>query len=331
MAKTISKQLLIFLFIASLCLIVPATFTRAAESGDTSDIVTGVLEGAKGTGLPGYCPGCSSKDGSKPHELSSYYSGATELTSIFLYAVDFLKYIIGAIAVLYIVISSIKLISAGYKVDEVITQEKETLKWIMIGLLVVFVADKLVFDVFFGQEGEVLQDQDTATDFALSGSQLIRGLYNFLLIFISYIAVLGIVINGVRIVIFAFDSETLKNAMKYIIWCMAALVFVGLAELIVKIVFPYFPPESADEERDFFIDTGTAKKTLAMMTGYLASFIGIMSVAAMTYAGYLYVAFFGQDDYLEKAKKIIKNALYGIIIAGGAYGIVATFTSLNAR
>ncbi len=57
---------------------------------------------------------------------------------------------------------------------------------------------------------------------------------------------------------------------------------------------------------------------------FILSFLGILAVAMVIYAGYLYVMSFGDDGNAEKAKKIILYAAIGILVILASYAIVNT-------
>ena len=165
MLKKFSKLLLIIILSFSLTNLVLVFPVYAADPPPTGDLPSQIIQGVQATGsktgLPADAPGSPAGQG-KPHAESSYYSGATEITSVFLYTVDFLKYAVAPMAVFYLIISAVMLITAGYQIDEVIKKEQEAIKWVFLGLLVIFAADIIVNDVFFGPEGDFLQDTDTA-------------------------------------------------------------------------------------------------------------------------------------------------------------------------
>ena len=53
------------------------------------------------------------------------------------------------------------------------------------------------------------------------------------------------------------------------------------------------------------------------------SLVGILFLALMVYAGYLWMTARGEDAQIDKAKKIVRSAIVGIVIAVGAYSITA--------
>lgn len=70
---------------------------------------------------------------------------------------------------------------------------------------------------------------------------------------------------------------------------------------------------------------GTTKTTLSENIGIVVnmalSVMGVVFTVLMVYAGYLWMTARGNDDQIEKAKKIITASIIGLIITLGAFSI----------
>jgi len=64
-----------------------------------------------------------------------------------------------------------------------------------------------------------------------------------------------------------------------------------------------------------------------IISGILA-FLGIIFLGFMIYGGYIWMIAKGNEQEVEKAKNIIKNASIGLIIVMIAYGITYTLTNI---
>lgn len=257
------------------------------------------------------------------HKLASVDPGAETITSIIFIVIDFLKYLFGAVAVIYLIISGIKLITATTKIDEVSEKEKENLKFIVYGLILIIIADELVTKVFFGEYGECLASASNAQECATAGSGLVKGIYSLVLAFIATAAVFTVVTAAFRLVTAYGDEEVIKKEKKRIAMAIVGLLISGLGEFIVKgIIFPGGGTKG--------INVAAAQKLVLNFTNFIAAFIGAGAFVMLFYAGYLYVSSFGNEEQMGKAKKIIIGAVIGIAIALAAYGLVATITSLTA-
>lgn len=275
----------------------------------------GVLEGDKS--------GLSSFEG-RLHQLSSVDPGADLLTSIIFSGIDLLKYVLGTIAIIFAIISGVKMIMAGTKIDEVSTKEKTALKYIGLGLILVIVADELVTKVFFGDYGECLASATNSKDCAIAGGSVAKGMYSLIWAMLASVSVLVLVIAGFRMVTSAGNEEVIGKEKKRIMYAVLGLLLAGVAEFAVKkIIF-----RDGGEKG---IDVEAAQKLVISFTNFIASFIGVGAFVMLIYGGYLYLASFGNEEQTGKAKKIIIGAFIGITIAFAAYAIVNTIIAFSGR
>lgn len=256
------------------------------------------------------------------HPNSSVDQGTDILTSIIFTVLDFLKYILGTIVVIFVIVQAIQLITAGKRVDEVSEKVKSSFKYIIIGFILIIVADELVTKVFFGDYGECLASADTAKDCAKAGGSVAKGVYSLILALLSSIAVLVLVLAGFRMVMAGGNEEVVTAQKKRIGWAVVGLILAGVGEFAVKgILFRDGGTKGIDFE--------AARKLVFTFTNFIAAFIGTASFAVMLYGGYLYVASFGNEEQTGKAKKMITGAIVGILIALAAFGIVRTISTFS--
>ncbi len=74
-----------------------------------------------------------------------------------------------------------------------------------------------------------------------------------------------------------------------------------------------------DKQSNAFVLT----KTVAQAIQLALSFVGVFFLILIIYAGYLWMLAQGNEEKIEKSKKIIQNATIGIVIISLAYAITA--------
>ena len=262
------------------------------------------------------------------HAQASAEPGASNITSALLYVGDLIKYAVGTIAVLMLIISGIKLVSAGAKVEEVAKKQKESIKYSIMGLILIMVADVAVKQVFFGEQGEVLNSQASAQQAAERGTELLKGLYNFMEYFVGAIAVLMIVVAGVRMVAgFNKSEEAMTKGRKQITWAAAGLILIGLSEFLVKDIV--FPQNGSKGPGNALPDMQKTTTLIINVTNFIGSFMATLSVVMIVYGGFMYVTAMGDAAKTQKGKKAITTAVMGLIIALAAFGIVSTVATFK--
>lgn len=256
------------------------------------------------------------------HSQASYEAGASNITSAILYVVDLIKYLLGSIAILMIIISGIRLITSVKNVEEVANKQKENLKYAIIGLVVVIIADALVKQVFFGEYGEFWRTQSDAQLAAEAGTDQVRGIYNFIELGMAALAIFMIITAGFRLVVLGNKEDETGKAKKQITWAVIGLILTALAEFVVKgVVFP--------EHGSQLPNTVLAQMLIINLTNFISGFIATLAIAMYMYAGYLYVIDTGKDENVGKAKKVISGATIGLFLAMAAFGIVHTVIKLE--
>lgn len=256
-----------------------------------------------------------------PHVEASQKAGASNFTSAIRYVIDFLKFLVGGVAVLVIVIAGIKLVMARKKIDEVWPKQKEHLIMITVGIIFIFVADAVV-DVFFGVEGEVFTSEELAISAAQRGSEEIRGIYDIGLFLIATLAVFMLIVAGIRLLVAAGNEEVQTKVKKQITWLTLGLFLVGVAEFVVlDFIFP--------EQGTQLPATNVGITLIVDFTNFISGFITFAAIISLIYGGYLYVSAVGNDERLGKAKKTIIGSVIAIIIAMGAFAIVNTLVPLQ--
>lgn len=305
--KEFIQPFIIFVAVASLALLV----TSPAMAQSLSETLGQINQGSD---LPGF--------EASGHADASYQPGASNITSAIYMAVDLLKYFLGTIAVLVIIFSGIRLLTAGKQIEDVATQQKENIKWAMIGLMIIILADTLVQQVFFGEQGEVFRSQADAQLAAERGTEQLEGVYNFLQFFVGSIAVLMIVFAGFRMVVSGGNEETMSKSRKQIAWAAIGLMVIGISEFAVKeIIFP--------DQGERLSDVNQARALIVDITNFISGFVATVAIGFFMYGGFLYVTAAGREDQAGKAKKVFIGATIGIIIALAAFAIVNTFITFD--
>lgn len=258
--------------------------------------------------------------------LPTFTDNTTEGAGVIVSAIkrflDFFKLIVTPVAILFITIMGVKMVTASKDNEEVTTAAKNSITYTLYGLLFIFVSDSVV-NVFFGAQGEIFRTGTSGVqDFATKSSNFFAGIYGLAETLIGVISVFVLITAGMRYVAGSYDDDQIAKAKKQITWALVGLVVVGVAEYVVKdVLFPAQGTRLGVEE---------AKQLLANFTNFMAGTMGTVAFASLLYAGYLYVTGAQNEDNVAKAKKIITWSLIGIVIALAAFAITNTLVTLDS-
>lgn len=238
---------------------------------------------------------------------------------------NYVRLFIGAICILFIVISGVKLITAGGN-EETFSKEMQSILWGLLGLFFVGIAGDLA-SVFSVDNGGYLDDPNKA----LAKSKQFSKTLNIVITFIKYIigafSVAFIVRNGLRLVLLGGNEEEVGKDKKNIFYGMLGLIFILLADTLVNKIFfkidttvyPGTEPVKAG------IDLQRLLLEMAGITNLVAAIAGPFALLSLVAGGVMYVFSGGEEEQTGKAKKIIMWSLIGLVIIYGTFAVVTTF------
>ncbi|MBN1494773.1 hypothetical protein JW911_03510 [Candidatus Peregrinibacteria bacterium] len=310
MKKTV-KSLLIFITLASVMLGMNICFKNIVYAQALDEGLYGIQQT---TNLPTFDIGA--------HPDAARQQGASNITSVVYYAIDFMKLLIGGVAVIMIIITAIKLIIARKKVDDVWQKEKEHLIMIASAFVIIMIADVAVKNVFFGQTGEVYDTAESAQRAATEGTLQLKGIYNVALLIAGVLGVLMLILAGIKLLLSGGNEESMTKAKKQVTWLVIGLFILGIAEFVVQdLIFPQAGSQIPD------VDKG--RKLLVDFTNFASGFVVFAAILMGIYGGYLYIIGFGNDEKTGKAKKVFVGVIIALVLAAGAFALVNTVIQLK--
>lgn len=241
--------------------------------------------------------------------------GEAQLNQVGLVVVRTIQNIVIGLAILWIVIAGIRMIFAGGD-ESVITEQKTALLYGVIGLVVILLAGRVV-EVLYGPAG--VNRMSLAPDVGFSNE--VYGIVGFLKALVGIIAIFFIVLSGVRMLFAQGDEGEITKNRTAILWVGAGLVLIAINELIIRNIF-ILP--TAQSDQILTSNVATIINTVARVLEFLLGFVGLITFGILIYGAASMILNFGNDEMVERAKKIIRNAIIGIIVIISAYVIVAS-------
>ena len=117
-----------------------------------------------------------------------------------------------------------------------------------------------------------------------------------------------------------------NNMKKLLYRIVALLLYCYIAILPVQSLAISFGIDTAGQaaEQGGYAKTTnetTFSETVGLIIKIALSLVGAIFLALMVYAGYLWMTAHGEQEPIDKAKKIIMASIIGLIIVVGAYSI----------
>lgn len=242
-----------------------------------------------------------------------------------------LLYIIGGVAVFFLIFSGFRLVTAGGE-EEVINKQKTNLYWTVIGLILISIATQVDKIFFLGSDGDYEGTFLNSTEHSLASSGIFNEtvfiIISFIKIIIASVAIFFIVRSGANLVVGGFNEETLNKEKKNIGIGILSLIGITLASTVVNKIFlnieENFQPYGTAEAT---VNLGPGIEELIGLINFLVTFVSPIAILALIGASIYYLISLGDEEKMGKAKNIIINAIIGILIIYGAFGLVTTFVA----
>ncbi|MBN2096278.1 hypothetical protein JW752_02650 [Candidatus Peregrinibacteria bacterium] len=298
------------------------------EGAQNLDDVAGLAEYDQATGnvdaLVTYLEGMTFIDGT-PFDSDTVnlivneirFRGESQIQSVVLSIVKVFRNLLGSLAIIWIVIAGIRMVMASGN-EETINEQKSSIIYAMIGLAIVLVLERLIVLIYGvpGAERGVVPEAGAGID------EEILGFVSFIKALIGAVAILMIIISGYRTIAATGEEEKITEQKRSVLWIAIGLVIIAVNQLFVENLYIRPVRETGGE-----ITTGNVENviaTIGTMLQFILGFVGLVTFAALIYGAASMIANYGNDEMVQSAKNIIKNAIIGIIIILSAFALVST-------
>lgn len=285
-------------------------------------------------------------------------SGLGAINAVLYNVKDYFKYIAGSLAILYLLIAAVQLVTASD--DEAITKGKKSIYWALVALAAVFLTDVIVVAFFEGgkftggvpgqslititPEGDIQEAtlmQNIAQYFLVEA----RAIFGYIKVLGAAVAILFIFIAGAHMVSAGGNEENIEKEKKYLIHALTAFVtFLMLDNLIFKFIYPastitgLTSPECVE-----FLKSGSLTQAAAAgcpsaaqlgqagsnyilgIVKFFESLIGGIAVFFIVLSGISIIASFGEQERLQKNKKTLLYAGAGLAVVLLSHNLISRF------
>jgi hypothetical protein len=246
-----------------------------------------------------------------------------------------LKYILGAVAVFFIMVSAVKLIIAGDS-EDVVTKQKTAITYGIIGLIVIAFSDEIarVLTVACPPEepecsqGGFLSGPQALIQQASIFEREVKILITFIKYLVGGIAVFMLIRNGIRLVALQGSEESVTLDKKNIAFSSIGLVLIIIASTFIdKVLYivdtsqypvggvqPGISPEAGVQE-------------IIGFTNLAVTFTAPIAILVLIVGAVMYATAGGNEENMNRAKRLIMLAVIGMVIIYGAFAIVSTIIS----
>ncbi|MDD2745024.1 MAG: pilin [Candidatus Gracilibacteria bacterium] len=232
-----------------------------------------------------------------------------------------LKNVVMLIAIVYLVISVLRMLLSGGS-DEDVKKWKTSIIWTSIGIVVMqsaFIFVKTLFD----KNIDFRTAQNFSDKIIFPFTHLLEILASFAFLAMAFFAFYKIVTAG-------GDEERAKAGKQTIIYAIVGFLLIKLPGIFIKSI--YGEAKCEDAGLGLFstcsIKDPKISETITIFTtiiNYVNSFLALVIIILILYAGFLVLTSGGDDEKMKKAKGIIKYIIIGVLLLVTSYILFSTF------
>jgi len=248
---------------------------------------------------------------------------------------SYLKGIIVVVGIIMLSIMGIKLVINGESEEDVTTVRRGVI-YSLIAFLIISMAKDLanVFDM-----GSNPNCTDANCTILSSPTEIVKRVRLFdkqVEIFITFIkymigayATIMIIRSAIKLVTSGGDDEETSKHKKGIMYSVAGLMLLLAGDTIIKKVFYItdWKKYSTAKGAEIAVNANEGIRQIVGITNFIVSIIGPIAVLLFLVAGIMYATAGGEEEKMEKAKRILVTTIVGVAIVFGAFAIVSTIVS----
>ncbi|MBL4694561.1 hypothetical protein JKY72_04300 [Candidatus Gracilibacteria bacterium] len=254
-------------------------------------------------------------------------SGQEIVTDLVLGALVYVKFITVAVGILFLSIMGFKMVALGDNEEEVEKAKKGMIFAILAFIMISMSQDiAKIFDMrtstVLGSPSEILKR------FKLFDRQAEIGI-TFIKYVIGAFATLSIVRSGAKLITEGGEEESTTEHKKAIGYSLAGLVLINVGDIFINKVFYKIDKTAYTGITGVHpgVDAKEGVEQIVGITNLVVTFIGPVAVLALIAGAVMYATAGGQEEQMEKAKRLLIATVVGIVIIYGAFAIVSTIVS----
>ncbi|MBI5411763.1 hypothetical protein HZA43_01145 [Candidatus Peregrinibacteria bacterium] len=250
-------------------------------------------------------------------------SGEDQVNAAMLEIAIFIRNILATFAILWIVVGGIRM--AFSKGDETAFKEQmHGILWAILGLVIVLLAERII-QIIYGAPGATTPSLTEALKegslFKTRITEEVKGVITYVKALIGSFAVIMIVIGGVRSILASGDEEKLTRAKKSVLWIILGIVLILVNQVFINNL--YVAPVAGGGQIKLSNATQAIDK-IGLILQFALGFVGLIAFATLIYGAATMLLNMGNEEAVTKGRKILVNALIGILIVISSFAIVST-------
>jgi hypothetical protein len=254
-------------------------------------------------------------------------SGQEILKKLVLGGLVYLKAIVSVVGILYITIMGFQLVMASGN-EEDVTKAKRGLIYAIIAFALISMSEDLA-RIFDQEKGTLLESPQSILERVHLFDKEVEILMTFIKMVIGAFAALMVVRNAVSLITAGGNEEETTTQKKGILYSAGGLILLYIGDIFINDVFFKVDKNVYSGITGVHpgVDVKEGVQQLVGITNLIVSFLAPIALLMLIGGAILYATAAGNEENMEKAKRLIFATIIGILIIYGAFALVSTVIS----
>lgn len=237
----------------------------------------------------------------------------------------YVKIVTVVVGILYITIMGYTLVTHGDNEEEV-TKAKRGLTYTIIAFVMISIS----------QEFSRIFDMDDGKTLLGNPQEIIKRVRFFdkqveiVMTFIKYViatyATLMVVRSGIKLVTAGGKEEETTKHKKSILYSAGGLILIYVGDVFINKVFYKVDKNVYSGITGVHpkVDAKAGVEQIVGVTNFIVSFVGPIAILMLIVGAVMYATAGGEDEKMQKAKRLLVATAFGIILIYGSFALVST-------
>lgn len=242
-------------------------------------------------------------------------------------ALGYAKILAGVLGMIFLTIMGFRLVIRGENEEE-ITNTKRGFIFILIAFIMISMAEDIggIFDM---EKGTIIKSpQEILKRVALFDKQ-VEILITFMKYVLGSFATLMVIRYALKIITGGGNEDEVTKNRKSLLLSAGGLALIFVGDIFINKVF-------YNINKNFYTGTDGAQATIDLeagiseivgITNFILKFVGPIAVLMLIVGAIMYATAGGDQERMDKAKRLLLTTMVGIVIIFGSFAIVSTIIS----
>lgn len=237
----------------------------------------------------------------------------------------YVKIVTVVVGILYITIMGYTLVTHGDNEEEV-TKAKRGLTYTIIAFIMISISQE--FSRIFDMEGgkTLLGSPQEIIKRVRFFDKQVEIVMTFIKYTIATYATLMVVRSGIKLVTAGGKEEETTKHKKSILYSAGGLILIYVGDIFINKVFYKVDKNVYSGITGVHpkVDAKAGVEQIVGITNFIVSFIGPIAILMLIVGAIMYATAGGEDEKMQKAKRLLVATAFGIILIYGSFAMVST-------